>query len=397
MDRRRVGLLAVVIVLIIVITNINTQSEVPEQEDQGSPENPPVEPEPETPEETPVPTGWRDFYLGFTPFPYDITQEAVKNTYSLLDVHSDIVAHHFDSGVPWVAASSGKVYHDKVVWDLHQRVSYLTEESVVYLALTPLNGDRTEMAGNWDAEGNMPLPEDWVGLRFNDSKVIDAYLNYCEDMIDRFDPDYVTYGIEVNMLAMTNPDVYEFFVSFVKQVYPSLKENHPDLPVFLTIQTEYYLNNPGQVEAVDQLLPYTDYIALSSYPFSSKPDPSDIPLDYYSQIAAIAPEKPFCIAETGFPSKTTSIPEVGIEIPGSTEHQTEFVEYLFETCESLDAEFIAWFVLADYDATWDYLKDMGMNPIYKLWIETGLISEELDEKPAMETWDEWLEKERRID
>lgn len=397
MDRRRVGILAVVIVLIIVIININNPSEALEHETHGSPEHPPVEPEPKTPEETPIQTGWRDFYLGFTPFPYDITQEAVKNTYKLLDEHSDIITHHFDSGVPWVAASSGEPYHDKVVWDLHQRASYLTDESVVYLALTPLNGDRTDMAGNWDAEGNMPLPEDWVDLRFNDSKVIDAYLNYCEDMIDRFDPDYLAYGIEVNMLAMTNPDAYEYFVSFVKQVYPLLKENHPNLPTFLSIQTEYYLNNPRQVEAVDRLLPYTDYIALSSYPFTSKPDPSEIPEDYYTQVADIAPEKPFCFAETGFPSGPTSIPEVGIELPGSTEDQTKFVEYLFETCETLDAEFITWFVLADYDATWNYLGDLGMNPIYKLWIETGLIDEELQEKQAMDTWDDWLLKTRVMD
>ena len=59
----------------------------------------------------------------------------------------------------------------------------------------------------------------------------------------------------------------------------------------------------------------------------------------------------------------------------------------------METEFIAWFVMIDYDATWEYLKEM-IDPIYRLWIETGLIDENLQSKPALILWDEWLEKGR---
>jgi hypothetical protein len=49
--------------------------------------------------------------------------------------------------------------------------------------------------------------------------------------------------------------------------------------------------------------------------------------------------------------------------------------------------------MIDYDATWEYLKEM-IDPIYRLWIETGLIDENLQPKQALNLWDEWLEKGR---
>lgn len=43
----------------------------------------------------------RSFHLGFTPFPYDISQEAVDYVYAAIADDADIIAHHFDDGVPW--------------------------------------------------------------------------------------------------------------------------------------------------------------------------------------------------------------------------------------------------------------------------------------------------------
>ena len=37
----------------------------------------------------------RPYHLGFTPFPYDISQEAVDFVYDALETDADIIAHHF--------------------------------------------------------------------------------------------------------------------------------------------------------------------------------------------------------------------------------------------------------------------------------------------------------------
>ena len=331
--------------------------------------------------------------MGFTPMPYNITVESVELTYSLLENHSDIVVHHLDSGVPWVEAYEGTPYHDKVQWEIYQRVSHLTGGKV-YLALTPIDQSRTEMGGHWYSEGNMPRPDEWAMKEFDDPMIIEAYMNFCYYMIDMFDPDYFAYGIEVNMLATSNPEVFEKYMIFLEQIYPQLKSKYPDLPVFLTFQTEYYYKNLETQEPVmERLLSFTDYIALSSYPFMAYPDPATIPDDYFQHLHDLAPEKPFCIAETGFPSHNTTIEELYATIPGKPEWQTQYFEYLFNSSEPMEAEFITWFVMIDYDATWEYLKEM-IDPIYRLWIETGLIDENLQPKQALNLWDEWLEKGR---
>ncbi len=42
----------------------------------------------------------RHFAMGFTPFPWDISIEAVAATDAYITKNGDIVAHHFDNGIP---------------------------------------------------------------------------------------------------------------------------------------------------------------------------------------------------------------------------------------------------------------------------------------------------------
>ena len=62
----------------------------------------------------------------------------------------------------------------------------------------------------------------------------------------------------------------------------------------------------------------------------------------------------------------------------------------------LEAELIVWFCPVDYDATWNYLVDYGIDPIFKLWIDTGVLDEKLEEKPVLKLWDSWLYNENNI-
>ena len=46
----------------------------------------------------------RSFYMGMTPHPHDYTQEGVEEAYKILEKHTDMIAHHFDDGIPWPEA-----------------------------------------------------------------------------------------------------------------------------------------------------------------------------------------------------------------------------------------------------------------------------------------------------
>src|SRR5678815_5245723 len=59
----------------------------------------------------------RTFYLGFTPFPYDISLEAVNYSYQRITADGDMITHHFDNGVPWVEALGKETYSDNILND----------------------------------------------------------------------------------------------------------------------------------------------------------------------------------------------------------------------------------------------------------------------------------------
>ena len=63
------------------------------------------------------PASTRSFHLGFTPFPYDISQDAIDYVYARLAANADIVAHHFDEGVPWPEALAGTAYDQNIMDD----------------------------------------------------------------------------------------------------------------------------------------------------------------------------------------------------------------------------------------------------------------------------------------
>ena len=332
----------------------------------------------------------RSFYMGTTPLPYDFTKQAVEKTYGIVSEHTDLIAHHFDSGVPWPEAFEGKPYHPNVEANINTRLRHLQEGQKVYLAVTPISNLRDGLAKYWGEKENMERPGIWKNKDFDDPDVIKAYTNFCRYMIQKFHPDFMAYGIEVNILAKSNPGAFEKFLVLAEQVYQVLKEENPQLPLFLTIQIDTFHENEGeQRKAIEKLLPYTDYIAVSSYPFSYKADPKDLPEDWFSEVAELAPEKPFAVAETGFIAEDLILQKYGVRIPGSERWQAEYVQFLLSEANKLNAKFIVWFCPVDYDLLWEKIKGL-MDEFFKMWRDTGLLNEKLEERQSLKVWDAWL-------
>lgn len=61
-------------------------------------------------------TPTRSFAMGFTPFPYDVDPltlgTVVDDVYARLAVDADMLAHHFDNGIPWNAALADSYPYD---------------------------------------------------------------------------------------------------------------------------------------------------------------------------------------------------------------------------------------------------------------------------------------------
>jgi len=335
----------------------------------------------------------RSFRLGFTPFAYDLTLEAVETTYGLTGANSDIVAHHLDGGVPWPEALAGDPYHPNVEGDLDLRIGHYLPSQKVYLALTPISFVRDGMALYWGESVNMPLPSPWNSRGLDHPEVVAAYISHCLYMIERFQPDYMAYGIEVDLLALSDPVAYQQFAVLAEAVYPALKAEYPDLPIFLTFTIPHDEALEALRPFIEQVLPFTDMMAVSTYPFlTGLEQPSQIPRNWFAKMRGLAPELPFAVAETGLIAEPLVLESLQLTIPGREWWQAQYVVRLLREADRLHAEFVIWFVPVDYDQLWDRFKDQGVDEFYKLWRDCGLWNGELHPRGSLFLWKHWLRR-----
>lgn len=342
---------------------------------------------------TPVsPPAERTFRMGMTPWPYAFTDVALESTYDVLEAETDIVAHHLDNGVPWVELAAGNPFHPNVMVDLNDRAARLPHKKR-FVSISPLDGSRTALSGYWQSETSMALPSPWDSYDFSDTAVRDAYIDFCNDIIARLDPDYFAYAIEANSHEWEDA-AFAHFKDFAQEVYSSLKTSHPTLPIFLTVVAADGSDADSQRKRAlaAELLPYSDWVAISTYPFmeTGSGDPSLLPSDWFSGMAALAPSKPFAVAETGINAETLELPSYVLSIPGSEAWQDEYMALLLLNAQQLRAEFVIWFVPRDYDDGWAELQAGGADELLKLWKDNGLYTGSGTVRPALKRWRAWL-------
>lgn len=351
---------------------------------------------PEAPERS---SATRSYALGFTDFPSAATAEAVDHAFEVIRRDADMGVMHFDDGVPWQEALAGTPYATSWTDELNSRAASMPTSHELYLAVTPLRFMRDGLALHRGAAGNEPLEPPWDDMDLDDERVIQAFADHVENMIAIFDPDYVAYGIEVNMLAEMAPQGWPAFVTFAREVHGRIKAKHGALPVFLTLQADFFhANRTAQTAAIDQILPYTDFLAVSTYPFTDgttqDPDTSSLRADHFSALHALAPDKPFAVAETAWPAEDVTAPyPVTIRASETTQH--DYVAWLVNQMDGRNARFITWFFTRDYDDFWESTFRHGSEaPILRIWKDTGMYDGAGHARPALTVWRERLLRPR---
>ncbi|UCD56249.1 MAG: hypothetical protein JSV16_10460 [Candidatus Hydrogenedentota bacterium] len=331
--------------------------------------------------------------LGFTDFPHANTSEARLAVFDVIEQDANMAVMHFDDGVPWQEALEEMRYDENYVSELSFKESRIPIGHFTYLAVTPIAFSRDSLAGYRGSEANMPLPPPWDTLTFDDEDVITAFTNHCDYMIAIFQPKYFAYAIEANMLFALAPESWDAFITLVVSVYTALKAEHADLPIFITLQAEFFHQDPeNQSLAIGQLLPFTDFIAVSAYPFTFQSDPAQLDPQYLTAISDLAPGKRLAIAETAWPAEDVTEPYPA-NIPADEEVQLAYVERLLAYTDSLDAAFVCWFFTRDYDQFWD--SDLQYSPdaaLLRLWKDTGMYDGGGNPRPALDSWKEALEQ-----
>lgn len=341
----------------------------------------------------------RSFYMGVTPWPADFTQQELDNAYSFINNHCDIVSHHFDEGIPYEEAFENKPMPANLQQDVQIRKTKTGNGTKVFLSLSALNLTRKERADYYkDDTISNSIKNYWRQLPFNDPKIVTAYVSYISWLIDTFNPVYVNYGVESNVDTW-NPSEFNLYKDFLSQVYSQLKTKYPAIPFFIS----FIMNESTQSYTyASQLLPYTDFIGLSAYPYThisssadGNTDPAKFPADYFTRFINLDASKPLAFAETGYIAQDLSVPDFGLNKHGTEAWQKDYLELICKLCNEKRAKLLIWFCHKDYDAGIVTIKSLGLyQPLFELWRDIGLIDETGRERPAYQSWLDWMTKKK---
>ena len=351
----------------------------------------------------------RSFYMGFTPWPYAATLDAVSDVYDFINSEGDIIAHHFQQGVPFTASNilDFSTYHVNIQSEINGRTANTAPGRVLYIAIDSLNSARDDLTGLWESDPNMARPSPWDARGFADSEVITAYVNFSLAVINRFEnqygkvPEYFNYGTEVSDLMINNPGKYADFIIFAQTVYTSIKAAYPSMKLMISIA----LKSPGSAEMATvksgfaQIREYVDVVGISTYGYAfyshaDKGNPENLPANWLTQISDVAPGKPFGVTETGWIAEDLEIAAYGLSVKGSESYQEDYLKMLFNECNNdINTEMIILFTSYDYDTLWT--ETLRSDDLSKIWKDTGIISETFAERPALSTWRKWKSKAKR--
>lgn len=311
------------------------------------------------------------------------TEERLSNFIAL---RSDWAVYHWDDGVPWVEAAASTLYHNNLELTISKRRAARNRRFYSkphFLSLSPLSQTRSGLAEYWGAKDSLPLPSPWNSRSFSDTTVQSTYLAHCVRMIREFEPVVVCYSAEANMLLEKAPNLWSEYLSFCNFVYSGLKAEFPSLPTILSFQLgSIDRNQTLQLSEIAKLLPVSDWIGISAYPFlDGYLDPRNIPTDWISRLLTLAPEKPWGILETCYPAATIPV-GVGF-IPGTEERQARYLQRIVQECTTRAAQCLIWSMPMDYVRQWN----PTLPEFAGVWRTCGLVDDDFTERWALRVWE----------
>jgi len=332
--------------------------------------------------------------LSISPFPYDLTTESLEHVAAIVDAASSVYTIQLDNGIPWQEAFDKTPFPPDFERDLRNRKNAVRPDQKIYLAIAPLQDDRTSWANAFDGK-KAPT---WVlkETQIND-KISQAYISYVFRVIDYFNPDYINIGVEAGDAAHKDAKKWQSLAPLFVKTLNAIKSKHPtrqagiswSLPLLMQGQT---LNRSEVVISV------SDYIGISFYPYMhqfyekiggvSLPSP---PAQWREPLSWLRENtnKPIAICETGYSSSTVIDKQYGLHMEGSEEQQAKYVAELAEIATRDNYLFTMFFLAVDYDV----LREKLHFPIMKLWEHIGFFDRHLQPKAAWQALTQhWLKQ-----
>lgn len=341
----------------------------------------------------------RTFYMGTTPWSADFTFSEVDSAYQFINNECDIVSHHFDEGIPYEEAFYNKPMPASLLQDVQTRKTKTAVGKKIFLSVSALALNRNSKPDYYtNAPATDSIKNYWKQLPFNDNKMVTAYVNYVCWLIEQLQPVFINFGVESNV---SNWDVVQFnlYKNFLQQVYQQLKTKYANLPFFISFIVD---ETTEGFNYANQLLPYTDFIGLSAYPYvtvsssaNGNTNPQNFPAGYFEKFANLSANKPLAFAESAYIAEDLVIPAFSLNKQGNANWQKDYLEKVLQFCYDRKAKLFIWFCHKDYDAGSVRLRNMGLyQDLFGIWEDTGLKDENGKERPVLESWRNWMKKKK---
>lgn len=190
-------------------------------------------------------------------------------------------------------------------------------------------------------------------------------------------PPFLGFGVEVNLMADSIPIDFDRFVTLFAEVAKAVRRVSPHTLVFTSFQLEWmagdragvfgHRNDPSTAQwSLLDRFPDADLIAFTTYPGLVFQRPSDVPADYYAQIAQHT-SKRVAFTEIGWPADP-ALPGW----PDTEAAQAEFAGRFLDGVAPLHPAFLVWSFLyptgpAPFTSMSLRRSDGSARPVWSTW------------------------------
>lgn len=320
----------------------------------------------------------RSYRMGFSAIPPRADTALLISTLTLTTQHSD--AGLVQLPIPWTVLLGGTSAAEEVrVVRLPLANYYRGVGQPITVALDVTDGlDCAQESPELIA----------AGRSITEPAIQQLYREYVSAVDSILHPEYLSLAAETNLIRLAAPaPVYAAVVIMAGAAAAELRARGTASKLLVSIQVEVawggLQGGTGYVGiAQDRAdFPFTDALGLSSYPYlGGYTQPEDIPLDYYSRLAAGEP-LPEVVLEGGWPSLAAG------GVSSTPELQARYIRRHAEILDAAQAAAVFQITFTDLDLS---ASPPPPGSVLPLFAHLGLVDSALAPKPALAVWDSML-------
>lgn len=194
------------------------------------------------------------------------------------------------------------------------------------------------------------------GWSFENKEIKNKFIKDIKQLVQLYNPNYLTLGVEVNYYALTNPVGYKEFISVFNELKKELKKDNSDMKIGLSFQLEllYGIHTDWKqnksLESLNAIVENLDYIGISTYPDVLVPKMNNYiySINYLDTLSNNY-KKPIGITETGISSLKYSDIE-----------RSKYIKAIYEMGEKIDLKFLIWGSIIDNSMQGNWKDNLGL-------------------------------------